>query len=58
VGTDGIFDTTSAILVGIHVADEDAKDLIGVVTRDRGVELKVLFARVSNKNKAREWECR
>ena len=56
MGTDGIFDTASAILVGIHVADEDAKDLIGVVTRDRGVELKVLFARVSNKNEARVWK--
>jgi hypothetical protein len=56
VGTDGIFDTASAILVNIHVADEDAKDLIGVVARDRCVELKVLFARVSNKNKARVWK--
>jgi hypothetical protein len=44
VGTDRIFDTTSAIFVGIHIADEDAKDLIRVVARDRGVELKVLFS--------------
>jgi hypothetical protein len=56
VSTDGIFDATSAILVGIHVADEDAKDLIGVVVRDRGVEFKVLFARVSDKNKAGVWK--
>jgi hypothetical protein len=56
VDTDGIFDPTSAVFVGIHVADEDAKDLIGVVARDRGVELKVLFAGVPNKNKARVWE--
>ena len=56
--TGGIFNTTSAILVGIHVADEDAKDLIGMVARNGGVELKILFARVPDKNKARVWERR
>jgi hypothetical protein len=56
VDTDGVFNTTSAILVCIHVADEDAQDLFGMVTRNGGVELKVLFARVSDENKARVWK--
>jgi hypothetical protein len=56
VDTDGIFNTTSAVIVRIHVADEDAKDLFGMVARDGRIEFKVLFARVSDKNKARVWE--
>jgi hypothetical protein len=43
VDTGGILDTVSAILVGVHVANEDAKDLFGSITRNGGVELEILF---------------
>jgi hypothetical protein len=56
VGAGRILNTTSAILIGVHVSNEDAKDLFGVVTRNGGVELEILFARISNKDKARVWK--
>jgi hypothetical protein len=56
VDTGGILNTTSAILVGVHVSNEDAKDLFGVVTRNGGVEFEILFARISDEYKVRVWK--
>jgi len=44
VDAGGILNTASAILVSVHVANEDAKDLFGSITRNGGVELEILFA--------------
>jgi len=56
VDTGGILNTTSAILVGVHVSNEDAKDLFGVVAGNGGVELEILFARISDEYKVRVWK--
>jgi hypothetical protein len=44
VDAGGILNTTSAILVDVYVANEDAKDLFGAITGNGGVQLEILFA--------------